>query len=303
LPQGESSRAARRKRLGQHFLRDEAVARAIVEAAGLGPRDLAVEIGPGHGVLTFRLAAVAGRVLALEVDPVLVRSLASRAAVTPNLDLRQTDALAFEFQTLRSPDPEGHVVVVANLPYAISKPLLLRLFEARGAIHRMVLMLQREVAERLSAAPGGKAYGLLSVVAQLWADLTLCSTVPPSAFSPPPKVESAVIRIVFRTAPKVPLPDEQAFLRIVKAAFGQRRKRDRELERPTGGERAAHVLDDDLGAADVRRRRRAADQRANADGYQRQVFSPRSVEHDRLPVSGCGEPERAARGPVSRGAA
>jgi len=224
LPQGESSRAARRKRLGQHFLRDEAVARAIVEAAGLGPRDLAVEIGPGHGVLTFRLAAVAGRVLALEVDPVLVRSLASRAAVTPNLDLRQTDALAFEFQTLRSPDPEGHVVVVANLPYAISKPLLLRLFEARGAIHRMVLMLQREVAERLSAAPGGKAYGLLSVVAQLWADLTLCSTVPPSAFSPPPKVESAVIRIVFRTAPKVPLPDEQAFLRIVKAAFGQRRK-------------------------------------------------------------------------------
>jgi 16S rRNA (adenine1518-N6/adenine1519-N6)-dimethyltransferase len=201
------------------------VARAIVEAAPLGPRDLAVEIGPGHGVLTFRLAAVAGRVLALEVDPALVRSLVPRATATPNLDLRQVDALAFDFRSLRAPDPGGHVVVVANLPYAISKPLLFRLFEARGAIQRMVLMLQREVAERLTAEPGGKAYGVLSVAAQLWADVTPCFTVPASAFSPPPKVESAVVRIVFRTVPKVPLPDEKAFLRIVKAAFGQRRKK------------------------------------------------------------------------------
>lgn len=218
------SQAARRKRLGQHFLRDEGVAQAIIEAAALGPRDLAVEIGPGHGILTFRLAAIAGRVLALEVDPSLVKTLVPRAAGIPNLDLRHADALRFDFQALRPPERDGHVVVVANLPYAISKPLLLRLFEARQTIHRMVVMLQREVAERLTAAPGGKTYGLLSVAAQLWADPAVCFTVPSAAFTPPPKVESAVVRIVFRDTPKVQLRDEAAFFKIVKAAFGQRRK-------------------------------------------------------------------------------
>ncbi len=200
------------------------MAQAIVETAALGPRDLAVEIGPGRGILTFRLAAIAGRVLALEVDPSLVKALVPRAAGMPNLDLRHADALRFDFQGLRPPERDGHVVVVANLPYAISKPLLLRLFEARQTIHRMVVMFQREVAERLTAAPGGKAYGLLSVAAQLWADPAVCFTVPSAAFTPPPKVESAVVRIIFRDTPKVQLRDEAAFFTIVKAAFGQRRK-------------------------------------------------------------------------------
>ena len=212
--------------LGQHFLRDLEIARAIIEAAAPGPRDVVLEIGAGEGVLTRLLAARAGRVIALEVDPALHARLAPEAARLPHLDLRLADARHFDYAALPGlrPSPEGRALVVGNLPYSLSKPLLLRLFEARRALDELTLMLQREVAERLTAPPGRKAYGLLSVLWQAWAELRLLFHVGPEAFRPRPEVESSVLHVRFLPAPRVPIADEAAFVRVVKAAFARRRK-------------------------------------------------------------------------------
>jgi 16S rRNA (adenine1518-N6/adenine1519-N6)-dimethyltransferase len=212
----------RRRRLGQHFLADPDVADRIVLAVGAGPRDLVVDVGAGEGVLTRRLVGRAGRVVALEIDAALVARLRGLAGV----DVREADARTFAYERLlgQRPDPTGRLLVVGNLPYSASKPILRQLLRARPAIDRAVLMLQHEVADRLVAAPGGRAYGLLSVAWRLWADVELLFSVPPTAFRPPPAVDSAVIRATFRPAPRVPLPDEAVFLRIARAAFGSRRK-------------------------------------------------------------------------------
>jgi len=214
--------ASRRRALGQHFLADLGVARRIVEAVGATVDDVVCEIGAGPGALTGLLADCAGRVVALEIDPALHARLGARS----NLDRRLADARHFAYDTLRAlrPAPAGRVLVVGNLPYSVSKPILQRLFEARASLDALTLMLQREVAERLVAAPGGKVYGALSVLWQLWADLTLLFTVPPGAFRPPPAVESAVVQAAFRPAPRVPVADGAAFVRVVKAAFAHRRK-------------------------------------------------------------------------------
>ncbi len=216
----------RRRALGQHFLADPAVAARIVAAVGATARELVCEIGTGEGALTAGLAAVAGRVLALEVDPRLQAALAARDRRWPNVEVRLADARAFPYGDLPAarPDPAGRVLVAGNLPYSASKPILLRLWEARGALHAATVMVQREVAERLVARPGSKAYGSLSVLWQTWADLAPVVTVPPGAFRPPPAVESTVVQAVFRAAPRVPVDDPAAFVRLVKAAFAQRRK-------------------------------------------------------------------------------
>lgn len=216
----------RTRALGQHFLRDLAVARAIAEAAAPAPADVVLEIGAGEGVLTRLLAASAGKVIALEVDPALYRRLLSEAEQLPALDLRLADARRFDYASLPGlrPSAEGRVLVVGNLPYSLSKPILLCLFEARAALDELTLMLQREVAERLTAPPGRKAYGLLSVLWQAWAELRLLFHVPPGAFRPRPKVDSSVLQIRFLPRPRIPIADEAAFVRLVKAAFAQRRK-------------------------------------------------------------------------------
>jgi 16S rRNA (adenine1518-N6/adenine1519-N6)-dimethyltransferase len=212
---------ARRRALGQHFLADAAVADRIVDTAGPTAADLVCEIGAGEGVLTRRLAARAGRLVALELDARLHARL-----VGGGFDVRLADARTFPYEELRAlvPAPAGRVLVVGNLPYSVSKPILLRVWEARGALDGATLMLQREVAERLVAAPGGRAYGVLSVLWQIWADLRLGPTVPPTAFRPPPAVDSAVVHAAFRSAPRVALDDPVAFVRVVKAAFTRRRK-------------------------------------------------------------------------------
>jgi 16S rRNA (adenine1518-N6/adenine1519-N6)-dimethyltransferase len=216
----------RRQTLGQHFLVDEALAGRIIGAVGATAADLVCEIGAGPGILTGRLAERAGRLVALEIDPALHRRLSTRPAAGAAVDVRLTDARTFPYETLAElrPDPAGRVLVVGNLPYAASKAILLRLFEARASIHALTLMLQREVAERLVAGPGGRVYGALSVLWQLWADLALLERVPPGAFRPPPAVESAVIQVVFRARPRVTVEDPARFGRVVKAAFAQRRK-------------------------------------------------------------------------------
>ncbi len=210
----------RRRALGQHFLRDPAVARAIVDLIVPGPNDLVVEIGPGEGALTGELERRAGRVLALEVDAALVARLRERF---PRVEVLETDARRWPYGGLAAP-PGGRVLVAANLPYSVAKPILQSLIAARTAIHEMALMLQREVAERVAAAPGGRTYGTLSILTQLYSDVRVALRVPPGAFRPPPKVESAVLHLRVLPRPRVPLADERRFAGVVRAAFAQRRK-------------------------------------------------------------------------------
>jgi 16S rRNA (adenine1518-N6/adenine1519-N6)-dimethyltransferase len=210
----------KRRALGQHFLRDAGIARAIVDLLAPAPNDLVVEIGPGQGALTGELERRAGRVLALEVDAKLAARLRPRF---PRAEIVEADARTWDYGMLERP-PGGRVLVVGNLPYSVGKPILMALIAARTAIDGMALMLQREVAERVAAPPGSRTYGSLSVLTQLYCDVRVALMVPPGAFGPPPKVDSAVIHLVVRPAPRVALADERRFHVVVRAAFAQRRK-------------------------------------------------------------------------------
>ena len=210
----------RRRALGQHFLRDYAVARAIVEALAPRPTDLVVEIGPGDGALTAALSRRAGHVLALEIDRGLAASLRARL---PGVEVVEADALRWDYRALHRP-PGGRVLVVGNLPYSSGTAILTALVDARAAIDEIVVMLQREVAERVAAAPGTRSYGSLSVIAQLGCDVGVILRVPPRAFRPPPKVESAVLKLAVLPGPRVAVGDEGHFRAVVRAAFARRRK-------------------------------------------------------------------------------
>lgn len=210
----------KRRALGQHFLRDPGIARAIVDLVAPTPGDLVVEIGPGEGALTSVLVRRAGRVIALEVDRALIQRL---RAACPTAEVVEADARTWDYRALVRP-AGGRVLVAGNLPYSVGKPILMALVDARTAIDEMALMLQREVAERVAARPGGKTYGSLSVLTQLYCDVRVALRVPPGAFRPPPKVESAVLHVRVLGAPRVSLADERRFRAVVRAAFGQRRK-------------------------------------------------------------------------------
>jgi 16S rRNA (adenine1518-N6/adenine1519-N6)-dimethyltransferase len=210
----------KRRALGQHFLRDAGIARAIVELLAPTASDLVVEIGPGEGALTDELARRSGRLIALEVDTSLLERLRRRL---PGVELVEADARTWEYGTLVRP-PGGRVLVVGNLPYSVGKPIVAALLQARAAIDAMALMLQREVAERLAAPPGGKVYGALSVLTQAVCDVELALRVPPGAFRPPPQVESAVVRLTPRATPRVSPAVHTRFETVVKAAFSSRRK-------------------------------------------------------------------------------
>ncbi len=223
---GRPATRGRTRALGQHFLRDDAVARRIVGLIAPTSRDLVAEIGPGRGALTEHLARSGGRLLALEVDPALAGRLRERLASWPHVEILEADARRFDYARLRHrlPDPGGRVLVVGNLPYSVGKPILMALVDAGHAIDEMALMLQKEVAERVAAPPGSKVYGALSVLTQISCEATLAFAVPPGAFTPPPRVNSAVIHLRVRAAPPVPVTDPRRFNVIVRAAFGQRRK-------------------------------------------------------------------------------
>lgn len=211
---------ARRRALGQHFLRDRRVARAIVGLLAPTPRDLVVEIGAGEGALTQELVGRPGRLIALEIDRTLVERLRRR---WPELEVVEADARRWDYGAL-TPPPGGRVLVVGNLPYAAATRILQALLAARRAIHEMALMFQREVAERVVAPPGSRARGSLSVLTQLVCDVRIALRVPPGAFRPPPRVSSAVVHFRVLPAPRVPVADERWFAAVVRAAFGQRRK-------------------------------------------------------------------------------
>ncbi|MCS6898113.1 MAG: 16S rRNA (adenine(1518)-N(6)/adenine(1519)-N(6))-dimethyltransferase RsmA [Nitrospira sp.] len=207
------------KRLGQHFLIDPNIARKIVSLAALTPQDSVLEIGPGRGILTGELCRVAGHVTAVEIDRRLYDYLAVQYADRPNLHLVLGDAMTYPFDDL----PIG-TVVVANLPYYLSTPLLFRLLAHHHGFPRMVLMLQDEVADRLVAGSGTSSYGVLSIMAQYGAAVTKSFTVPPHCFRPQPEVESAVVILHTRKRRAFPPEEEPRFAALVKAAFAHRRK-------------------------------------------------------------------------------
>lgn len=211
-----------RKRWGQHFLVSARALETLLRTADLSPRDSVLEIGAGLGTLTGALADLAGSVVALEVDPRLLPVL--QAGQRANVRVVVGDALEVDLQALFETPPDRPRKVVANLPYNIAAAVLVRLLEPSLRLSLIVVTVQREVAERVVAPPGGRAYGRLSVAVQYRAVPRIISRVPPGAFLPPPAVESAIVRVTPRPSPAVSVPDDEEFLRVVAAGFGYRRK-------------------------------------------------------------------------------
>ncbi len=214
-----------KKRWGQNFLVDANIARKILDCARIEAGERVLEIGPGTGFLTKGLLGKGAYVTAIEIDPDLVKLIQSESdtcqtADFQNLTLIQGDALRYPYHKITA-----HYKVIANLPYYISTPLLFRLIEEKTRITQMVLMLQKEVAQRMVAAVGGKSYGALSIIVQFYTDIKLAFTVSPGCFRPKPKVSSAVVSISLRETPRIRVKDETLFIRIVKGAFLYRRKR------------------------------------------------------------------------------
>ncbi len=214
-------RQSARPRLGQHFLRDTSTAERIIDAFGPGPTDCIVEIGPGEGVLTRPLAVRGAQLHAVELDRELAAALMREFSARTNVHIHHADALAFDYCALTRAQP---LRVIGNLPYGISTPLLFHLLEHAHCIRDMCFMLQREVAERICADPGTRTYGRLSVMLQWRCRVERLFNVKPGAFRPPPKVESAVLRLWPHTTPPVAVADGALFGRVVAAAFAQRRK-------------------------------------------------------------------------------
>ena len=212
------------KRLGQNFLVDAGVVRAIVDAADLSPADTVLEIGPGIGTLTQGLAESGARIVAIELDKKLPAVLAETLKGYDNVTVVPGDILKLDILRILNLGAGERFKVVANLPYYITTPILMALLEQHLPIERMVTMVQKEVAVRMTARPGSKDYGALSVAVQYHTDARIVMDVPPRAFMPAPEVTSAVIACRVRETPAVRPSDEKLFFRLVRAAFGQRRK-------------------------------------------------------------------------------
>lgn len=212
------------KRLGQNFLVDRGVVQGIVDAAELSPADTVLEIGPGIGTLTQGLAETGARVVAVELDKKLPAVLAETLKGYDNVTIVPGDILKLNIiETLGLRAGEGFKVV-ANLPYYVTTPIIMTLLEQRLPIERLVTMVQKEVAVRMTARPGSKDYGALSIAVQYFTVPRMVMDVPPRSFLPAPEVTSAVIACHVQDAPTVQPTDEKLFFRLVRAAFMQRRK-------------------------------------------------------------------------------
>lgn len=219
-----------RKRFGQNFLRDDAVINAIARAIAPRDNEHLVEIGPGEGALTQSLVTSHCRLDAIELDRDLHAHLLAAFSIYPQFRLHSADALKFDFDSLRRSDtnaPEtaaGKLRIVGNLPYNISTPLIFKLLDNAPIIEDMHFMLQREVVERLAASPGSKDWGRLGIMAQYQCDVMHLFDVPPEAFFPPPKVQSAIVRLVPRVNNPYPPCELESLRLVVRSAFAQRRK-------------------------------------------------------------------------------
>ena len=212
-----------RKRFGQHFLRDQATVDRIIENVGLEDSDTVVEIGPGRGALTTPLIKRCSRLHLIELDRDLARILSESYAENTSVKVHQSDALNFDYSGLAN-ELGQKLVVVGNLPYNISTPLLIQLLSHLKAIQKMTFMLQREVVVRLTAQPGNSDYGRLTVNVVRWFSVEALFEVGPEAFYPVPKVHSSVVRFVPRADPLGPVVEPALFSSVVRDAFAQRRK-------------------------------------------------------------------------------
>ncbi|HWR61950.1 MAG TPA: 16S rRNA (adenine(1518)-N(6)/adenine(1519)-N(6))-dimethyltransferase RsmA [Clostridia bacterium] len=213
------------KKFGQNFLVDEGVLRTIVECSELTKEDCVLEIGPGMGVMTQALCERAGKILAVEIDRELMPILKVSLFGYDNVKVINEDVLKLDLKKVLEENFESEKVkVVANLPYYITTPIIMKLLEEDISLKSITIMVQKEVGERLCAAPGGKDYGAITVAVQYRCIPRRVLVVPPEAFIPQPEVESMVIRLDSREKPPVVLKDERMYFRVVKASFGQRRK-------------------------------------------------------------------------------
>ncbi len=210
------------KRYGQNFLIDGHVIGKILRAADISEEDTVVEIGPGIGTLTQYLAEAAGKVFAVEIDEKLLPILADTLSSYDNVEVIHRDILKCDLAALLG---EGRTCkIVANLPYYITTPIIMGLLEGHVPAESITVMVQKEVAERMAAAPGSKIYGALSLAVQYYADTYLAANVPPNCFMPRPAVGSAVIRLTRREKPPVEVRDEAWMFRLIRASFNERRK-------------------------------------------------------------------------------
>lgn len=214
------------KSLGQNFLIDGNAVRAIAEAAELGPVDVVLEIGPGIGTLTQELAERAGRVIAIELDRGLIPVLEENMQEYPNVQVITGDALQADFDDIVKTSAGSLVEykVLGNLPYYITTPLIMHVLERGFNFSVFVLMVQKEVAQRIVAGPGSKDYGILSLAVQYYSVPELVLKVPSTVFMPRPEVDSAVLKLTRRREPAVKVADPGMLFRIIRAGFGQRRK-------------------------------------------------------------------------------
>ena len=239
------------KRLGQNFLVRRSVVDAIAEAADLQPQEPVLEIGPGIGTLTQALAESDAAVTAVELDEHLLPVLAATLEHYPNVKVVHGDILRIDIEELMGAGP---FKVCANLPYYITTPIIMKLLEQRLPITRLVVMVQKEVAERMTAAPGSKIYGALSVSVQYYTKPSIILDIPPKAFLPPPEITSAVVALDVREKPPVSVLEEKRFFQVVKAGFSQRRKTFANTLRAAG--LAREQVEAILASADIDGKRR-----------------------------------------------
>ncbi len=210
------------KSLGQNFLVDQSVPRDIVDGADVGPEDLVIEIGPGVGTLTAQLLKIAKRVVAIELDDTLIPILTEELGEYPNFSLIHNDALKVNFDEVIG--DEQSVKLVANLPYYVTTPIIVKLLKEKHKFKSLTIMIQKEVAERMNAEPGNKDYGALTLLVQYYCNTKIVRKVPPACFIPRPKVDSIVIRLDKLDEPKVKVDNEKLFFDIIRSSFNMRRK-------------------------------------------------------------------------------
>ena len=213
------------KKFGQNFLIDSHVLDKIVSAAGITKDDFVLEIGPGIGTMTQYLAASARKVFAVEIDKALIPILEDTLKEFDNVQVINQDILKVDIKKLAEEHNDGKPIkVVANLPYYITTPIIMGLFESQVPIDSITVMVQKEVADRMKVGPGTKDYGALSLAVQYYAEPYIVANVPPNCFMPRPKLGSAVIRLTRHEKPPVEVADEKLMFRLIRASFNQRRK-------------------------------------------------------------------------------
>lgn len=212
------------KSLGQNFLINEEVLNNIMEGAGLNSETCAIEIGPGIGTLTSEMAKRCKKVIAIELDDSLIPVLTETLSNYDNIKILNEDALKIDFNELIKNEELSNIKLVANLPYYVTTPIITKLLEEKTSIEKIVVMIQKEVGDRIVASPGTKDYGALSLLCQYYSETSKVCDVPPTSFIPEPKVDSIVISMKVRNTPAVDVKDEKLFFNIIRQSFNMRRK-------------------------------------------------------------------------------